>query len=163
MFYSGIGSRTAPSDILDLMYNLGVKLAFNGYILRSGGAIGSDTYFERGCDSVNGQKVIYLAEHATDESISYSSNFHNDWKSTTAYVKRLHGRNSLIVLGDDLKTPSRFVVCWTKNGKDVGGTGLAIRIAKYNKIDVINLYDSYWRDRVERYCSGICNIDNSIY
>jgi len=45
------------------------------------------------------------------------------------YAKKLHGRNVKQVLGDDLKTPSDFLLCWTKEGKDVGGTRTAIVLA----------------------------------
>jgi hypothetical protein len=36
---------------------------------------------------------------------------------------------------------SEFVVCWTHDGTDVGGTGQAIRIAKDRGIPVYNLFD----------------------
>ena len=34
---------------------------------------------------------------------------------------------------------SKFVICWTKNGKGTGGTGQAIRIAKGFGIPVFDL------------------------
>jgi len=35
---------------------------------------------------------------------------------------------------------SEFVVCWTHDGTDVGGTGQAIRIARHYNIPVFNLF-----------------------
>jgi len=42
MFYTGVGSRKTPKDILELMVRIGMKAAQNGYTLRSGGADGED-------------------------------------------------------------------------------------------------------------------------
>lgn len=53
---------------------------------------------------------------------------------------KLHARNGYQILGDDLKTPVRFVVCWTVDGGATGGTGQAIRIAEDHGIPVLNLY-----------------------
>lgn len=36
---------------------------------------------------------------------------------------------------------SSFVVCWTSDGKDSGGTGQALRIARDRNIPVYNLYN----------------------
>lgn len=52
----------------------------------------------------------------------------------------LHARNGYQVLGEDLKSPVRFVVCWTVDGSDTGGTGQAIRIAWDAGIPVLNLF-----------------------
>jgi hypothetical protein len=51
----------------------------------------------------------------------------------------MHGRNAQIVLGDDLKTPVDFVVCWTPDGKLTGGTAMALRIAFDYDIPIFNL------------------------
>lgn len=151
IFYAGIGSRETPDDILHLMYLLGRKLAIDGYVLRSGHAAGADLAFEKGCDSVNGRKEIFLAKHATLDSIEYSSSFHDAWDKCTDYVKQLHGRNAMILLGTELIVPVGFVVCWTSRGLDVGGTGLGIRIAHSNRIKVINLYHHEWIVRIKKY------------
>ena len=45
------------------------------------------------------------------------------------------------VLGEDLQTPTSFIVCWTKDGKASGGTGQALRVAKKYDIPVFNLYN----------------------
>ena len=49
-------------------------------------------------------------------------------------------RNCHQVLGQDLKTPVDFIVCWTKDGGESGGTGQALRIARDLNIPVYNLY-----------------------
>lgn len=45
------------------------------------------------------------------------------------------------ILGKNLDKPVEFVVCWTKNGKDIGGTGAAIRCALDHGIPVYNLFN----------------------
>jgi hypothetical protein len=73
---------------------------------------------------------------ATKEDLA---KFHPSWNSCTSYAKKLHGRNSMIILGKDLLTPVSFVLCWTPMGKDIGGTSQSIRIARSLGIKVLNL------------------------
>ena len=55
-YYAGIGARKTPNHVLKYMELQGKLLAEKGYILRSGGAKGADSAFERGCDFVGGPK-----------------------------------------------------------------------------------------------------------
>lgn len=52
---------------------------------------------------------------------------------------RFMSRNYRQVIGWG-ELDSRFVICWTHDGTDVGGTGQAIRIADYYDIPVYNLF-----------------------
>lgn len=133
-YYAGIGSRKTPSYILNKMTNLAKELDTKGYILRSGGAAGADSAFEEGSNN----KEIFTASDTTDEALELSSKFHPNWGACSDYAKKLHGRNAMIVLGKDLKTPVDFIVCWTKDGKISGGTGQALRIAEFYNIKVYN-------------------------
>jgi hypothetical protein len=56
-------------------------------------------------------------------------------------AKKLMARNMYQVLGQDLETPTSFIVCWTKDGKASGGTGQALRVAKKYNIPIFNLYN----------------------
>lgn len=47
-YYTGIGSRSTPAHIQELMNKIGFKLAELGYTLRSGAAEGADKAFEIG-------------------------------------------------------------------------------------------------------------------
>ena len=51
----------------------------------------------------------------------------------------MHARNTHQVLGADLKIPSLFVVCWTKDGQLKGGTAQALRLADLHSIPIYNL------------------------
>lgn len=145
--YAGIGSRETPSDIREFMTLISSKLELLGYVLRSGGAIGADMAFESGVvDSV--MKEIFKADDATPESIELASKYHPKWNACSDYAKRLHGRNGMILLGNDLTKPVDFAICWTVDGKATGGTGQAIRIATDMNIPVFNLHDPFTHKRL---------------
>ena len=131
------------------MWKIGRYLADKGYTLRSGGAKGADTAFENGCDSVSGSKEIFYANNnkgtlmlaeAIPVAEQIASSVHPAWDRCNEYARKLHTRNVAQVMGADLKHPVDFLVCWTKNGKKIGGTSTAISIAEMNNIPVFNLY-----------------------
>lgn len=146
-YYTGVGSRTVPQSIYNLMKYIGYILAKENYILRSGGAFGSDSAFEKGCDDAGGKKEIYLAKHSTEGAENLAQKFHSVWNMLSPYSKKLHGRNAFQVLGKNLDTPSCFLICWTPDGCtshkdrtiDTGGTGTAISIASHYNIPIYNL------------------------
>jgi len=137
--YAGIGSRETPSAILKIMHQIGESLSSKGWTLRSGGALGADMAFEMGCGRY-GAKEIFLAKDATPESMDLAGKFHPRWDYLADYIRKLHGRNAMIVLGKDLKSPVDCVICWTPRAQIVGGTGQSLRIAKEHKIKIYNLY-----------------------
>lgn len=157
-FYTGIGSRNTPPDVLSNMKLLAVRLADKGYVLRSGAALGADSAFETGCDEATGMKDIFLPWRGFNDNPSQLYDQHPDcfkiagelhyaWKHLKPSVHKLTARNVHQVLGQDLHTPSDFVVCWTPDGctsieqytGKTGGTGLAIALASVNNIPVFNL------------------------
>ena len=149
-YYTGIGSRKTPLTHLAEMRTIAEDLAKRGYTLRSGGADGADSAFEQGCDSVRGAKEIYLPWRSFNgnrsklfniprETFLIAAELHPAWASLSGGVRRLHARNMLQVLGQDLQTPSEFVVCWTPNGACIGGTATAIKLAQQHDIRVINM------------------------
>ena len=147
LYYTGVGSRKTPKEILFIMKSFAIKAAEKGFILRSGGAVGADNAFERGCYSVKGIRNIYYADHCTPKAMIIASKFHPTWNKCSVYAKMLHGRNALQVLGDDLIIPSKFLICWTPDGCmshnertiKTGGTGTAISIAEYYNVPIYNL------------------------
>jgi len=147
-YYTGIGARETPKDILDIMFDLAKILGHrDGYVLRSGGAGGADSAFQEGCEKANGEMNIYYADDCTSEAMAIAAKYHSNWETLSLFSKKLHGRNALQVLGLDLKTPSKAVVCWTPCGathhkqrtRATGGTGTAISIASMNGIPIFNL------------------------
>lgn len=149
MYYAGIGSRETPEHTLNLMSQMASYLANKGYTLRSGGADGADIAFENGCDKVNGLKEIYLPWGKFNGSNSnlivkdkkafeLAEMYHPYWHNLSQGAKKLQARNCHQVLGNDLKTPSKFIICYTKDGKRKGGTGQALRIAETKNIDIFD-------------------------
>lgn len=132
------------------MYNLARKLARMGYTLRSGGADGSDTAFEEGANAMGGPKEIYLPwegfngrssklYNISEEAMSLAAAIHPAWDKLKQGAKKLHARNTYQVLGPHLNQPSRWLICWTEGGKEIGGTRTAIVLAKQHKIPIWNL------------------------
>lgn len=138
VFYAGIGSRETPQIILLQMENLAMQFAMRGFVLRSGAAKGADTAFERGCDVMRGRKVIRTA-NSGESALAHAAVFHPNWPACNDHARALHARNSLIMLGDWLDDPVKFVVCWTEGGAVKGGTGQALRIAAAIGVPVFNL------------------------
>lgn len=145
-FYTGVGKRATPYNILVIMKDIAELLEQRGYILRSGAAAGADKAFESGVTKPQ-NKCIYTANQATPEAMAIAARYHPVWDRLPTFAKKLHGRNSFQVLGDDLKTPSEFLICWTVDGctqhigrsAATGGTGTAISIADATGVRVCNL------------------------
>ena len=151
MFYTGVGSRETPNDVMKVMYKFAQKMALHGAVLRSGGADGADTAFEWGCDKMQGKKEIYLPwqgfndrcspfHQVNEDALMIAKKVHPAWHRLSPAAKKLHGRNVYQVLGYGLDKPSSLLVCWTKNGELVGGTEVdAIVLAHMYNIPVFNL------------------------
>ena len=146
-YYTGVGSRKTPPDILSLMTRIAKYLHSLGYILRSGAADGADKAFEEGAGN---RKEIFLPWKGFNGSTSELYNIpvdafviaksvHPNWERCDEAVRKLHARNVLQVYGRNLNSCSQFLVCWTRNAKLVGGTATAINLAEQNNIPVFNL------------------------
>lgn len=147
--YAGIGSRETPSEVLGWMSWLSGFLSKKGFTLRSGGAKGADSAFEKNAT----RKEIFLP---TGEIPSwcfvkvqkYLPQGYN-WTKMKPYVKNLLARNMMQILGRDGKSPVDFVICWTKDGKDSGGTGYALRAAQDHQIPIYNLFNEQDRETLK--------------
>ena len=159
IYYTGIGSRNTPPEILIRMKVLAAALAETGYTLRSGAAPGADAEFEAGCDIYGGAKEIYLPwknfqKHSSphyeisEEALEIGADIYGpNFKYLKRPVKLLMSRNCYQVNGLTLDSPSKFVLCWTPDGcskrtertTKTGGTGQAIAYASSLGIPVYNL------------------------
>lgn len=170
--YAGIGSRSTPLNICNLMTDIAEFLFNKDYILYSGGALGADKAFEKGVKdnkykriflpwkNYNGNKSPYYI--VDQRALDFAKKFHPSWDYLNYYAKKLIARNSYQILGPGLEKPVvEFVICYTLEGKIKGGTGQAIRIANHFKIPVYNLYHKYDRDRIRKWISeDEINIEN---
>jgi len=155
MIYTGIGSRETPTELKNDIKTIVEHLNKKGYTLRSGGAPGADSFFEEHAD----KKEIYLPWRGfngnssllfnpTPEAFEMAQKYHPNWGRLSYGAKKLMARNCHQVLGLDLKSPTDFIVCWTKDGKATGGTGQALRMAEDLKIPVYNLYNKDILDKI---------------
>lgn len=143
-----------------------------GYILRSGGADGADTAFELGCNKANGLKEIYLPWPGFNNNLSVlyltdnckgsqeeqiARKYHPKWPYLSPTIKRIMIRNVYQVLGVTLNHPSKFILCYTKDGKVIGGTGFALRLAKENNIPILN-FGSMSKENIEIKIKELVNI-----
>ena len=177
LVYAGIGSRETPPGVLDLMGRVASQLSIQGWVLRTGMAGGADQAFYRGA-TVGGALELYLpwpsfeadARSPVGAAQQYvlgqpspaayemAARFHPAWSRLAQSVRRLHARNCHQVLGPDLASPARFVLCWTPDGsldgrgRRVGGTGQALRIANHHGIAVFNLARPEHAERLSRHC-----------
>jgi hypothetical protein len=177
--YAGIGSRETPPGVLELIGRAASQLAAQGWVLRTGMAGGADQAFYRGA-SVHGALELYLPWPAfeadarspagaaeqfvlgqpTPAAYELAARFHPAWSRCSQGARRLHARNCHQVLGPDLASPARFVLCVTPDGsldgrgQRVGGTGQALRIAHHHAIQVFNLARPEHAKRLSQHCTG---------
>lgn len=157
MSYAGVGSRIERNPPVGLITKVAARLAALGFTLQSGAATGTDAAFEAGA---GGAKRIFLPWRGYNDSTSELFNLptfdmaariaqanHPAWGRLSMGERKLHARNAFQVLGADLNSPVRFVLCWTPDGAEhttdtsarTGGTGTAIRIASSYGIPVFNM------------------------
>lgn len=170
-FYTGVGSRETPPEVLVGMRRLAEWLRLLGFTLRSGGANGADTAFETGAYDL---RHIYLpwsgfngryrthSESPSRDAYALAQTVHPAWSRLSTGARALHARNCHQVLGDTLDAPSDFLVCWTPDGcvseatrtKNAGGTATAIVLADRHAIPVFNLCDPAATEAVERFAAS---------
>jgi hypothetical protein len=157
--YAGIGSRSTPFDIQLVMRDIAAALE-NDYILRSGGADGADDAFLEGVTRKlrSARTQIFLPgghfrRHvarldgcidatklpAWSKALGMVGKYHPALDRLTPFTKKLMARNAMQVLGPNLDDPVKFVICWTPEGRLVGGTSYALRIAADYGIQIRNL------------------------
>ena len=171
MTYAGIGSRKAPPDQLERMTRAAKRLASKGYTLRSGGANGADRAFEAGA---GGKKEIYLPWKGfngstssfvapTRDAVDVAAAVHPAWVRLSPAAQKLQARNSHQILGEDLRTPCDFVICWTPDGAEsesertasTGGTGQAIALASRWGVPVFNFARPDAGERLHAFLKGL--------
>jgi len=142
LYYAGIGARATPQLNLIEMTIASAALEADKFILRSGGAKGADSAFERGVK--DHMKDIFTAEDCSFAAEIYAEKYHPNWTACSPYVRRLMGRNAHVLFGEMLDTPVEFVLCWTPQGKITGGTGHTLRMAMEARIPIYNFGSDGW-------------------
>lgn len=86
-WYTGVGSRETPSDILVMMESVGFALASQGWTLRSGGAIGADKAFEDGMFRYAGLDAPYAWTPAE---------IYLPWSGYEGHYRNTHGNLNIL-------------------------------------------------------------------
>ena len=187
IYYTMIGSRSTPKEIIEIMTKFAEKACSFNYIGRSGGADGSDACLENGVknyllsceencpeyymevylpwegfngrDSFEGGYYTLPWMDNKDEAEIIASETHPAWHRCKQGAKKLHTRNVYQLLGQDLNTPSRFVICWAepsgKSGHVKGGTATAVKLGIDNGVEIINLYHTEHLERVKKWVEDV--------
>ena len=157
--YAGIGSKTINGIIKNEFMKIGSKLATLGYILRSGGSKGADLAFEQGCDAANGLKEVFvpwvrfngnkstliLPQAIPELVVSITQQvLYPHWNKVSEKMRRLYARNVYQILGEDLNSPAKFVVCYTEKSYNdlmiIDETLFSPKLAEQYNIPVYNFF-----------------------
>lgn len=152
--YTGIGPRRTPQEVLAQMAGLAIGLRANGWTCRSGHAAGADQAFETGASYdaevylprpgyENHAPILarYVQPAPTQRAYAVARMAHPAWDRCDDTARRLHARNSHVVLGRACRERERseFVVSWTPRSHWKGGTAQTIRVAWLYEVPVYNL------------------------
>ena len=161
-YYTGIGSRDVTETEFSIMSQLAQHFATAGWTLRSGGAGGADSAFEKGCALAEGYAEIFIPwkgfgtkvenpncrRYVPDER-SFGKAAHYlvengiiPWFSNmTQGAQKLHSRNYYQVLGVDNIKSNVMVYCAEddKHGIPKGGTRTAILLARSFGVSTYNI------------------------
>ena len=160
-YWAGIGSRSTPPDIMELMKEIASILEKQGWTLRSGGAQGADSAFASGVEKNaeiwipwesfaaprNPNHTYKVIDKNDKEAFDSVNQFHPNGLALRDSVRALQARNFRQLIGLNSKNSS-FVLCWTPKGEVVGGTGQALRVAAYFSIPIFNLGKEEDCDRI---------------
>ena len=170
-YYTGVGSRSTPQDVMGLMTKVAAKLESLGYVLRSGAADGADTGFESGVmnplnkqifiawegfsnRSSNEKGVFNIKGQAVEQAEEIASSIHPAWERLSRGAIALHTRNIFQCLGPSLNKPSKFLICYAevdKHGTPKGGTRTSWVFAQKCGIPCFNLYLEKDKERIEKW------------
>lgn len=94
-FYTGVGSRETPDEMMEVIRQLAYKLARKGFRLRSGAAEGADKAFEAGWWKAR-MDVIKECPHA---SHAMSAEIYIAWSGFNGHTATSHAGNVYIPSG----------------------------------------------------------------
>lgn len=165
MYFTLVGNRDAPVEAVQRGTHIALKLIEMGFKGRSGGADGMDSCLTRAVSILRqpdneiyipkqpfkglrhgdlGRTVIDASQLANyDEARAIAEQLVPHWHNCDDFSRAAHTRNVYEVLGVDLATPSKFLVCYAKTnslGVVVGGTASAVQLALQLQIPVFNFY-----------------------
>ncbi len=162
--YAGIGSRNISDDERETIESIATIFSLKEFYVYSGNANGADIAFQSG----SGGNCVIMLPYKNFNKKNYDINNSKDYfvcgktDIGNELIDRLHpapeklmwntkpflNRNAHQILGIEYYPKVKFVICCAdvdKDGNEIGGTGHACRIAREQKIPVINIRKSSWK------------------
>ncbi len=152
MAFMGGKVRSGHADGSDMSFEIGAKIAYDkmAELLKlEPGKYSSVMEIHLPWSGFNGQeKNDFAGYHYTNHpaAVAMAERFHPAWEHLGRGPRSMMSRNCNQVMGLDMATPIRFVICETPDGaydstmtsSKTGGTGQAIRVADAHGIKVYN-------------------------
>lgn len=166
MPYAGVGNADAPYKDQTQMTTLATRLESMGYTLRTSGGQGAEEAFEKGAaqkevhipwKDFNGRKSEFCK--CSKEALELVQFLSPVWDTLKPAVQAIIASKAHLVLGQDLQSPVRFLICWTADGAEAAGnctartgfTGTAIKLASKYNIPIFNLKNPDALERLKTY------------
>jgi hypothetical protein len=162
------GNKETPPNIIEQMFKIAKELETFSYTLRISSMDGPDKIIE---PRIN-DKELYLPwkdfdkktsklTFNTPESLKIAAMFNPSFSGLNFTVQAFLAKNARIVLGQNLKSPAMFVMCWSQDGVEdgknktssTGNIGHIIAIASSMKIPVFNFGNADAEQRLKQYLS----------
>lgn len=145
-YYAAVGDQTCPSRYYDIITKITRYFESDGYVVRTRGSKGFDEVVDESVE----RKELFVpwrgfegrttnTYNPSQDVFDKAAEFHPRWYKLNNRVRRIMASATACVLGPDLKSRSEFVICWTPDAEQGGGTGQSIRVASYYGIPVFDL------------------------
>lgn len=163
-YYTGVGSRDISSEEYSLIVKIAERMSDLGYVLRTGGAQGSDSAFMEGCRNINPNMMevwspwvgfckgetdtLTLDEKGLARQFFIKKGIIPWFDDMKQGAKRLHERNYFQVVGR-LPLSKVCIFCSDEEkGEPVGGTRSAVLTARNFGVPTYNLRNEGQRDNL---------------
>lgn len=163
LVYVGMGEQKIPKDYRNIVIEIAKELSDRGFIMRSGGSKGTETFFEKGtkfrnreiylpwngfnekeCNSIGNYLCTdKLSRDLVNQAEELIAPHHSHWDKLNGTHKRLYIKQVFQLLGRNLDSPTNFVLYY---GNESGGVIknnalIGIKLAKRLMIPTFNLAD----------------------
>lgn len=152
-----IGSRDLNRDQVAQCQKIGALIVANGFELHSGNALGADQAFASGANqehpdlvhlhlpwasyerkAVRPENHVYVYPFGNMKFyVDVAADAHPNWNNLKSAVRKLHARNSSILIPDQKEVD--VCIAWPSSRPGGGGTGQGMRIATARGINLIDL------------------------
>lgn len=152
--YAAISNDNAPPHVVEQFKKIVLDMEARGYTMRTSGNKGVEEIIE----SLVSSKEVHVAWKGFNQretqftrvdkaAIELVGTLHPAFNDLKDSVKTIIARYAHVILGKDLKSPVRCVVCWTEDGAEsakektakTGYCGTPIQIASNARVPIFNL------------------------